>query len=117
VTEDRAAHVTPAWRELEAFAVAARKDWELENVHSALLAAHTAGWPFDRAAREMWRLVWDRDGSPAELRNTVRAERPRPSAGHMDPEAKAAFLAAVQASPTNRESEHYTEAGDERDTA
>lgn len=100
--ENRAA-IAPAWRELEALAVAMRPDWErpvwdVDGVRAALLAAHTAGWPFERAAVVLWRVIFDPDGTPAELRNTVRAERPQPRTGpEVGARGKAAALAAIEA--------------------
>jgi hypothetical protein len=79
--EDRHAPIAPAWRELAALAVAmrpdwARPEWDTDSVRAALLAAHTAGWAFEKAAVELWRLLFDPEGEAADLRNTVRAERP-----------------------------------------
>lgn len=98
--EDRVPVVADAWRELEAIALAMRPDWREQwplwhpdSVRSALLAAHAA-MPFERAATELWRLIWAADGTPAELRNTARATRPQPATG---PEVRARGLAAVRA--------------------
>lgn len=58
----------PAVPQLVALAAAMRTDWDSEDLDMAILAATQAGWEWERTAREVWRLLWTEDGSPASLR-------------------------------------------------
>jgi hypothetical protein len=77
--------ITDAWPELRALAVAMRADWRADDLRDAVLAARQGGMPFGEVAREVWRLVWDPDGEPGELRGTARrwglAAKARPERG------------------------------------
>jgi hypothetical protein len=85
MTETRkTAEISDAWRELHAIAVAMRADWDSDETRDAILAAKNAGWTYGDAARETWRLVWDADGCPAELRNSARRHGTRPVIGRGD---------------------------------
>ena len=77
MTERRTAEIRAAWTQLFRLAIQMRADWDPDDTRDAIRAVMTAGWPFEQAAREVWRLVWDSDGFPAELRNSAR----RPRAG------------------------------------
>jgi hypothetical protein len=74
-----------AWPELHAAAIAMRGDWKPDDLRDAMLAARQAGMSYPEVAREVWRLVWDVDGDPGELRGTARryglAAKARPERG------------------------------------
>lgn len=88
------ATVQDAWRELYHLACAMRDDWNRQELSDSMYGAKTAGWPFDRVAREVWRLIWDPDGRPYELRNSVRLAR---AGTRTNPEDTANGRAAVRA--------------------
>lgn len=76
--------IRDAWPELHAVVTAMRGDWGADEIRDAMLAARQAGMPFTEVAREAWRLAWDADGFPAELRNTARRYGSVPVAGRGD---------------------------------
>jgi hypothetical protein len=73
--------IQPAAPQLIALAVAMRPGWDPEDLDMAILAATQAGWDWERTAREVWRLAWTEDGSPASLRAACRSPFERPSGG------------------------------------
>lgn len=75
------AEVRDAWEQLQWLACQMRSDWDAEDSWAALWACQTANWPFEKAAREVWRLIWDPDGTPAELLFAARDTRPQPRRG------------------------------------
>lgn len=95
----RTADVHPAWRELWALVCAMRPEgspsaWIRKDTEEAMRAAMTAGWSYEDVARELWRLVWDANGEPNDLRQAAR----RPRAGTQnDPDTGKRGLALVMA--------------------
>lgn len=73
--------IQPAVPQLVALAAAMRPDWDAEDLDMAILAASQAGWEWERIAREVWRLAWIEDGSPASLRAACRSPLDRPQPG------------------------------------
>lgn len=63
------------------FACAMRADWDPDDLRKAITAAVGATWhPLDVTA-EVWRLIHDPDGEPADLRNAARRPRLSPATG------------------------------------
>jgi len=83
-------------RELLDLACATRPDWDREEAWQALHACHAAGWTWDRTLKRVTGLLLRDDGEPRELRDDARATRTG-HAGHLDPDAKAAAVAAAAA--------------------
>jgi hypothetical protein len=104
--------IAPAWRELWSWACAQRADWDQVRVQGVLIGCKQAAVPYEDAAGSVWRLAWDLtmtcDDAIADLRRLIR--RTPGTAGHLDPDVKAAALAAALAAPTNRQGENYREA-------
>ena len=48
-----------------------RDDWDRDQTWNALLAARAAGWPWERVAREVWRLLWVADSEPGDLKRAA----------------------------------------------
>lgn len=84
----------PAFPQLAALAAAMRPDWGRQDLWDAILAARSAGQSWRDIYREVMRLAWDRDETPATLRNAAR----RPAAGvTTGPEVNARGLALALA--------------------
>jgi hypothetical protein len=79
------------------FACAMRADWDPDDLRKAITAAVGATWhPLDVTA-EVWRLIHDPDGEPADLRNAARRPVLRPATGaEVAARGKAAVLAAIE---------------------
>ena len=75
-----------AYPQLLALACAMRPDWDRDDLRDAMTAVHHAGWPWRDVYREVSRLIWAEDETPATLRNSAR--RPRIS-GATGPEVNA----------------------------
>lgn len=69
---------TPAYPQLAALAAEMRPDWDKRDLWDAILAARSAGQSWREVYREVSRLVWAEDETPATLRNSAR--KPGPSA-------------------------------------
>jgi len=74
----------PAYAQLHALACEMRPDWDPVGLRDAMTAVFNAGWPWRDVYREVARLMWAREETPATLRNSAR--RPRASVP-TDPEA------------------------------
>jgi hypothetical protein len=89
--------IAPAWRELWSWACAQRGDWDQVRVQGVLIGCKQAAVPYEDAAGTTWRLAWDLtmsgDDAIAELRR-LAGQRP---AGGLDPAAKTALLARLEA--------------------
>lgn len=59
--------IQTAVRELTAFVLAVRGDWEEGRVRAALAASAQAGWPFPKAALMLTRLAFDEHAYPTDL--------------------------------------------------
>lgn len=57
---------------MAACAAGMRKDWNLDDVTGALLAAQAGQWSPGRAVRELARLIGDEQATPRELRDATR---------------------------------------------
>lgn len=102
--EARPLVIAPAWDQLEALAVAmrapdARRGWSADDVQRAILAARTAGVPFEDAAPVLWRALWDAYGEACELRDkAARTGGRQPFYGpEVNAAGKARVLAAIEA--------------------
>lgn len=62
----------PAYPELHALACRMRPDWDREDLHAAMTAAHQAGWSWRDVYREVMRSAWAADETPATLRSSAR---------------------------------------------
>lgn len=80
-----------AYPELHALAVAMRPDWNATELRDAMTAVHLAGWAWRDVFREVSRLVWARDETPATLRNSARKPGPAVPAP-FNPNLRAALL-------------------------
>lgn len=89
----RTAEIRDAWPELHAVVTAMRADWGADDIRDAMLAARQAGMGFGEVAREAWRLAWDADGFPAELRGTARRYGSRQAAAARGDYGRGAELA------------------------
>lgn len=67
--------VREAPRELLAYALAMRDDWDRDLTWNALLACKAANWPWKRIHEEMSRLLFVDDSSPEELRHAAGGTR------------------------------------------
>jgi hypothetical protein len=74
-----------------------RPCWDRDELERAIIAATNATWhPLDVTA-EVWRLIHDPDGEPADLRNAARRPVLRPATGaEVAARGKAAVLAAIE---------------------
>lgn len=85
--------IQPAPKQLAQLAVAMR-DWDYEEIRTAIIACSQAGWPDDRIYREVFRLLLLKDAAPADLRQAARdPRRPVPAASE---ETFTAGLAALR---------------------
>jgi hypothetical protein len=89
----------PAYPELHALAAAMRPTWNATELRDAMTAAHQAGWPWKDVYREVMRLAWAEEETPATLRNSARRPGPAPAAP-LDPRLKAALFADLAARRT-----------------
>jgi hypothetical protein len=103
-----------AYAELHALAAAMRPAWNATELHDAMTAAHQAGWPWKVVYREVMRLAWAEEETPATLRNSARRPRASPRAP-LDPHLKAALFADLAARRTG-EQQVLTEGNDRRET-
>jgi hypothetical protein len=71
MTENPAGWIQPAPKQLAVLA-AAMRGWDYEDIRTAIIAAHAAGWEDDRIYRETFRLLLREDASPADLRQAAR---------------------------------------------
>ena len=71
--------VKPAPKRL-AMLAAEMRGWAYDDIYSALIACHEAGWDDLRIYRETFRLLQLEDSSPADLRVMARDWTKRPSA-------------------------------------
>lgn len=69
MTDPPVIHAAPD--ELLALAAAMRPDWDDAILASALIAARTAGWTWDRTLAETIRLMRDPAGSPWDLKRAA----------------------------------------------
>lgn len=91
--EDREGpRVVPASRELIAFAVAARPDWDEARTENALLAMRAAGWPWERAVMRIARAVTDPGQDPRDIVHDARPAMAAARKGGLLAEAKAALF-------------------------
>lgn len=92
--------VRDAWPQLRALAAGMRADWEPGDTDAAILAWELANLPFGDAEREVHRVIWDTEGSPAEIRNTARARARHqvPSGSGVSLEERQELLARALAS-------------------
>lgn len=87
----------PAYPQLHALACAMRPDWDPADLRDAMTAASHAGWPWRVLYREVTRLMWAADESPATLRNSAR--RPRvsvPTGPEATERGRAALRTAIE---------------------
>jgi hypothetical protein len=61
-----------AYPQLAALAAEMRPDWSRQDLWDALLAVRSAGWAWKDVFREVNRLAWDKEETPATLRNSAR---------------------------------------------
>jgi hypothetical protein len=83
-----------AYPELLALAAAMRPDWNRTELRDAMTAVHLAGWAWKDVFREVNRLAWAEDETPATLRNSARRPVPAQASG---PEVNARGREAVMA--------------------
>jgi hypothetical protein len=84
----------PAYAQLLALALEMRPDWNRTELRDAMTAVHLAGWPWKDVFREVNRLAWAEDETPATLRNSARRPVPAQASG---PEVNARGREAVMA--------------------
>jgi hypothetical protein len=84
----------PAWPQLAALAAAMRPGWDRTDLWDTILAVRNAGWSWKDTYREVMRLAWDKDETPATLRNSARKPGAAPPAP-LDPAVKAGLLASL----------------------
>lgn len=89
----------PAYPELHALAAAMRPAWNSTELRDAMTAAHQAGWPWKDVYREVMRLAWAEEETPATLRVSARRPQASPPAP-LDPRLKAALFADLAARRT-----------------
>ncbi len=85
---------SPAWAQLHALARVMRPDWDQEDLKDAMIGAQNAGWSWRDVYREVMRLAWDKDETPATLRSSARRPLTAPPAP-LDPGLKAELLASL----------------------
>jgi hypothetical protein len=73
----------PAYAQLLALALALemRPDWNRTELRDAMTAVHLAGWAWKDVFREVNRLAWAEDETPATLRNSARRPVPAQASG------------------------------------
>lgn len=89
----------PAYPQLAALAAEMRPDWSRKDLWDAILAARSAGQSWKDIYREVSRLVWAEDETPATLRNSARKPGPGVPAP-LDPALKARLLADLASRAT-----------------
>lgn len=92
--------IAPAWRELWAWACSQRKDWDAVAVQGVLVACWQAGVKYEAAAGITWRLAWDLTMATADAIAELRRLAGQRPAGGLDPAAKTALLARLEAAAT-----------------
>lgn len=96
MTDEASWEPSPAYPELARLVAVMRPDWDRTDLWNSILAAQSAGWSWRDTYREVMRLAWDKDETPATLRNSARKPREAPP-GQLDPEVKAELLASLAA--------------------
>lgn len=104
-----------AYPQLAALASEMRPDWDRRDLWDAMLAARSAGWAWRDVYREVMRLAWAEEETPATLRNSARRPQASPAAP-LDPRLKAALFADLAARRTGGQPV-LTEGNDNRQEA
>lgn len=96
-------HLEPAAAEFAAFACKSRPGWDRQQLDDAFFACHQAGWPWERALTEAWRLLWRQDADPSELTAAARRDRPRVATGpEVNARGRQMVLAAIDEARARR---------------
>jgi hypothetical protein len=96
-TPDAPWEPSEAYPQLAALAAQMRPDWSKRELWDAILAVRTAGWAWRDVFREVNRLAWDKDETPATLLNSARRPGiPRQTGPEVNARGLALALAAIE---------------------